>query len=121
MFSHLSISKVLFFSLFIPVYQSHAVNSLPSYCHLPVSCRSLVDRCGSFGSCKPQSYFFFLFYRISMFLHLSIPKVFIFLLYSSLYINPMLLIRFSHFSCYFLHPRFSKFSLSSPPFQNLLS
>ena len=24
------------------------------YCHLPVSCRSLVDRCGSPGSCKPQ-------------------------------------------------------------------
>jgi hypothetical protein len=27
---------------------------IPSYCHLPVSCRSLVDRCGSLGSCKPQ-------------------------------------------------------------------
>jgi hypothetical protein len=26
----------------------------PSYCHLPVSCRSLVDRCGSLGSCMPQ-------------------------------------------------------------------
>ena len=29
-------------------------NHIPSYCHLPVICRSLVDRCGSFGSCKPQ-------------------------------------------------------------------
>jgi hypothetical protein len=25
-----------------------------SCCHLPVSCRSLVDRCGSFGNSKPQ-------------------------------------------------------------------
>ena len=25
-----------------------------SYCHWAVSCRSLVDRCGSLGSCKPQ-------------------------------------------------------------------
>ena len=25
-----------------------------SCCHLPVSCRSLVDRCGFLGSCKPQ-------------------------------------------------------------------
>ena len=25
-----------------------------SCCHLPVSCRSLVDPCGSFGSSKPQ-------------------------------------------------------------------
>ena len=31
---------------------------IPSYCYLPVSCRSLVDRCGSPGSCKPQIYFF---------------------------------------------------------------
>ena len=28
------------------------------YCHLPVSCRSLVDRCGSLGSCEPQIYFY---------------------------------------------------------------
>ena len=27
---------------------------LITLCHLPVSCRSLVDRCGSLGSCKPQ-------------------------------------------------------------------
>ena len=27
---------------------------IPSCCHLPISCRSLVDRCGSRGSCKPQ-------------------------------------------------------------------
>ena len=30
------------------------INHIPSYCHLPVSCRSLVDECGSPGSCKPQ-------------------------------------------------------------------
>ena len=27
-------------------------------CHLPITCRSLVDWCGSFGSCKSQIYFF---------------------------------------------------------------
>ena len=27
---------------------------IPSYCHLPVSCRNLGDRCVSLGSCKPQ-------------------------------------------------------------------
>ena len=27
---------------------------IPSYCHLPVNCRNLVDRCGSLGSCEPQ-------------------------------------------------------------------
>ena len=27
-------------------------------CYLPVSCRSIVDRCGSLGTCKPQIYFF---------------------------------------------------------------
>ena len=36
---------------------------IPSYCHLPVSCRSLVDRCGSLGSCKPQIY---LFYKVKI-------------------------------------------------------
>ena len=32
---------------------------IPSYCHLPVSYRSLRDRCGSLGSCKPQTYFYY--------------------------------------------------------------
>ena len=27
---------------------------IPSYCSLPIGCRSLVDRCGSFRSFKPQ-------------------------------------------------------------------
>ena len=36
-----------------------AIHIIPSYCHLSVSCRSLVDWCGSFGSCKPQIYIFF--------------------------------------------------------------
>ena len=27
---------------------------IPSYCLLPISCRSLVDRCVSLGSCKPH-------------------------------------------------------------------
>ena len=29
---------------------------IPSYCHLQVSCRSLVDRCDSLGSCKPHTH-----------------------------------------------------------------
>ena len=29
-------------------------NHVSLYCHLPVSCRSLVNRCGRLGSCKPQ-------------------------------------------------------------------
>ena len=35
---------------------------IPSYCHLPVSCRRLVDRYGSLGSCKPQICFLITFY-----------------------------------------------------------
>ena len=34
--------------------ESNANNIIPSYCHLSVSCRSIVDRCGSLGSCKPH-------------------------------------------------------------------
>ena len=32
-------------------YPNHII---PSYCHLPVSCRILVDQCDSLGICKPQ-------------------------------------------------------------------
>ena len=31
---------------------------IPSYCYLPVGCRSLGDRYGSLGSYKPQNLFF---------------------------------------------------------------
>ena len=34
--------------------ERNANHIIPSCCHLPVSYRSLVDRCGSLGSCKPQ-------------------------------------------------------------------
>ena len=34
---------------------------IPLYCHLPVSWRSLVDRCGSLGSCKLQIVFLWYF------------------------------------------------------------
>ena len=37
---------------FIKLYFS--LPSIPLCCHLPVSRRSLVDWCGSLGSCKPQ-------------------------------------------------------------------
>ena len=32
----------------------HSNHIIPSYFHLPISCRSLVDRCGSLGSFKPH-------------------------------------------------------------------
>ena len=35
----------------------NANHIIPSYCYLPVSCRSLVDWFGSLVSCKPQIYF----------------------------------------------------------------
>jgi len=38
----------------IRLMEHNANHIIPLYCHLPVSCRSLVDRCGSLGSCKPQ-------------------------------------------------------------------
>ena len=34
--------------------ERNANHIIPSYCCLPVSSRSLVNRCGSLGSCKPQ-------------------------------------------------------------------
>jgi hypothetical protein len=34
--------------------ERNANDNIPSYYHPPVSCRSLVDRRGSLGSCKPQ-------------------------------------------------------------------
>ena len=40
--------------------ERNANHIIASYCHLSVSCRSLVDRCGSHGSCKPQIYIFFM-------------------------------------------------------------
>ena len=40
-------------------------NIIPSYCHLPVSCWSLVDRCGSLGSCKPRNSIAYGFWRFT--------------------------------------------------------
>ena len=37
---------------------------IPSCCHLPVSCKSLVDRCGSLEICKPQILFYFIIITI---------------------------------------------------------
>ena len=37
--------------------ERNANDTIPSCCYLPVSYRSLVDRCGSLESCKPQKYF----------------------------------------------------------------
>ena len=34
------------------------IHIIPLYCHLPVSCRSLVDRRVSLGNSKPHIYFF---------------------------------------------------------------
>ena len=41
---------------------------MSSCCHLPVSCRSLVNRCGSLGSCKPQNNNNFILYGKWIFL-----------------------------------------------------
>ena len=41
-------------STLLDLTERNANHIVPSYCHLPVSCRSQVDRCGSLGSCKPQ-------------------------------------------------------------------
>ena len=40
--------------------ERNANHIIPLYCYLLVSCRGLVDRCGSPGSCKPQIKFNFL-------------------------------------------------------------
>ena len=40
--------------------ERNANHIIPSCCHLPASCRCLLDRCGSLGSCKPQIYLDFL-------------------------------------------------------------
>ena len=42
----------------LDLMEHYANHIIPSYSHLPVSCWSLVDRCGSLGSCKPQIYYF---------------------------------------------------------------
>ena len=34
--------------------EHNANHIIPLYCHLPVSCRSLLDRCGFLGSCKSE-------------------------------------------------------------------
>ena len=43
---------------YLDLTEHNAKYIIPSYCHLPVSCRSPFDRCGSFGSYKPQIYLF---------------------------------------------------------------
>ena len=52
-------STVLEFTLRIHniILLSDILSILQSF-HLPVSCKSLADRCGYFGSCKPQINFF---------------------------------------------------------------
>ena len=47
-----------FVFLFFLLLMDNANHIIPSYCHLPVCCRSLVHRYGSLRSCKPHIYFF---------------------------------------------------------------
>ena len=42
----------------IDLTERNANHIIPSYCHLPVICTSLVDRYGYLGSCKLQMYLF---------------------------------------------------------------
>ena len=46
---------------YLDLTEHNANHIIQLYCHLPVSYRSLVDRCGSIGSCKPQILLFFKF------------------------------------------------------------
>ena len=41
-------------STLLDLTERNANHIIPSCCHLSVSCWSIVDRCGSLGSCKPQ-------------------------------------------------------------------
>ena len=41
-------------STLLNLTERNANHIIPSYCHLPVSCISLVNRCGSIGSYKSQ-------------------------------------------------------------------
>ena len=43
-------------STLLDLTERNANHIIPSCCHVPVSCRSLVHRCGSPGSYKPQIY-----------------------------------------------------------------
>jgi hypothetical protein len=43
--------------IILDVTERNADRIIPSYCHLPVSRISLVDRCDSLGSCKPHFFF----------------------------------------------------------------
>ena len=49
----------------------NANHIIPSCFHLPVSCRSLVDRCDSIGSCKPQIWFDYINVRLHGYLKSS--------------------------------------------------
>ena len=42
------------------------------YCHLPVSCRSLVDQCDSLGRCKHSELIYLISSKICLFLKLSV-------------------------------------------------
>ena len=44
-------------STLLELTERNANHIFPSFCHLPVSCRSLVDQCDSCGRCKAQMYF----------------------------------------------------------------
>ena len=59
-FDYLSINKkkISLISCCYDLSERNANDIIPSYCHLPASCRSLVDRWGSLGSCKSQIYFY---------------------------------------------------------------
>ena len=46
-------------STLIGLAKRNANHITPSYCYLPLSCRSIIDRCGLLGICKPQIAFQF--------------------------------------------------------------
>ena len=50
----LKLPHIYFLMTMIELIMMNANHIIPSFCHLPVICRSLVGRCGSSGSCKPH-------------------------------------------------------------------
>ena len=60
---------------------------IPPFCHLPDRYRSLVVPCSTLGGCNKDIIYIYIYtYRMTMFSHLSVPKVlFIFILLDSLH------------------------------------
>ena len=59
-FVSLSLCEILLNQLF------QIIIKYVTFYYLPVSCRSIVDRCGSLGSCEPQIEFFYCYFLYNL-------------------------------------------------------